>query len=1138
MKRISFALSVLLAFPACHRENPQNEGPQTEDGIAITMSVNDAAWQDDESRTAIGSDKKIYLTGEEEMSVFYKTEGQYSKAICAVPQGESGTYTFTAPADRLSDTWYAIMPHSSVFIAGASSNTGHSVFLSPVQQPTATGFDPRFDFMTAKPFVIESDNTATVEGFKRYFTVLRVDVKNLDPSDVIYAATLTVENTAKAENASASLTGLAYIRMSENIGDVTVTSILKDAGGNSVSAVYDEGLAQTNGVWPLWFVVNPVKLKAGNITLKVSTRNKTYEKTASIPAEKVLSSVKTGSMGFSMAGAVAKESVPWVGRGTSLTIPSLPGKKVTGLRVYADPANRCKANTKETITLKGVEYDFNFCKGSNATALASNGGFCEIFSGDGASLSGETMSVTSGVKISEVILFTAGDADPSALHPSLYITKDQISHLKAKMNTDEGKAIVEKLRQLSIPRTPEEEAKADPAGYRYYYEMRGPVSEVQVKALEYLVGDADASVARDAIEKTLQILQGTNYGTANDMSRASGVAIMVGAIVYDWCYDQLTEQDKNSFINHFKRIAATMECGWPLKGVDYINGHASEWMIMRDLLSAGVAVRNEDSEIYDEVLSLVMSKYTEPRNYAYAGGSQSQGTDYVNVRYVNELFAQWIFRTIGEGELFNADIRNVAYDLLYRMRPDGQVLHYGDSNPNRRSNPKNYSMIGFLSGSYFNDPYLEYLFDMHVASRGDRTDNHCLIHELLWRNFDLQAKAPDSALPLVKYNGTPFGEYIARTGWDENSVIAQMKVSEKHYGNHQHLDAGSFQIYYKGPLAIDSGGYDNYSSPHCMNYSKRTIAHNSLLVYNSSESFNSANYGDGKTSVAANDGGQKMPYSWLTCKSMQDLLSDNYKTGQVVSHWSDGENVYLKGDITSAYSSSKVSMVHRSFFFLNTGKASAPAIMIVYDCVVSRNKGFKKYFLLHSIEEPSINGKIIDIRRTLNGDSGKLHWTVLQPDNCTVNKVGGNGHEFETFGTNYPYSRVEDEAGEMGAWRVELCPAAENTTDRFLNVFEVCDGSYTQYADVRQAGDNTKLMMGAKVGSDIVLFSRNGELRSDTLTFTLTSGATVHVCDLNPGNWKLTDAGEHSQVLTVNEGENILSAQLAKGSYTLQKINN
>ena len=298
-----------------------------------------------------------------------------------------------------------------------------------------------------------------------------------------------------------------------------------------------------------------------------------------------------------------------------------------------------------------------------------------------------------------------------------------------------------------------------------------------------------------------------------------------------------------------------------------------------------------------------------------------------------------------------------------------------------------------------------------------------------------------------------------RKGWDENSVIAEMKVNENFVGNHQHLDAGSFQIYYRGPLAIDSGTYQGssggYNSPHNKNYFKRTIAHNSLLVYDPDEKFECWNYGGGdKTEYAANDGGQRMPGDrWDTCRSFEDLLGESYTVGKALAHdFGPDRNVpeysYLKGDITDAYSD-KVREVKRSFVFINlndTADSSAriPATLIVFDKVVSSDPGFRKYWLLHSIEEPVIENNTFTVDRTLNGDSGRLHDTVLlpEPGNAEISKIGGPGKDFYVFGTNYPNEpRRKDPANEKGAWRIEICPAAPSEEDIFLNVIQITDNS-------------------------------------------------------------------------------------------------
>ena len=75
---------------------------------------------------------------------------------------------------------------------------------------------------------------------------------------------------------------------------------------------------------------------------------------------------------------------------------------------------------------------------------------------------------------------------------------------------------------------------------------------------------------------------------------------------------------------------------------------------------------------------------------------------------------------------------------------------------------------------------------------------------------------PRTELPLTRLFGEPNGLMVARTGWnegvDQSDVVVWAKIGETYTGNHAHLDSGSFQIYYKGPLAWDNGRYDSFGS--------------------------------------------------------------------------------------------------------------------------------------------------------------------------------------------------------------------------------------------------------------------------------------------------------------------------------------
>lgn len=710
---------------------------------------------------------------------------------------------------------------------------------------------------------------------------------------------------------------------------------------------------------------------------------------------------------------------------------------------------------------------------------------------------------------------------PPGEHPRLFIRSEEILALKEKMMHPEGKRILHLLDKAAVPRSAEEEAKAHDRGFRYYAQMRGVTSQVQLQALDYLVY-GDSLKARMAITAMLDTLKKTDFGTHNDLSRASGAMLMVGGMVYDWCYDRMRRHERQEYIKEFIRIAGTMECGYPPKRTEPIAGHSSEWMILRDMLSCGIAIYDEYPDMYDHVISMLFEDYIPVRNFTYKGHNYHQGSGYVTVRFTNDLISLWILDKMGAGAVYDPSQQYVLYDMIYRRRPDGQVLPAGDVNPSRRDKPQNYAMPAMLAASYYKDPYLAYEYE-----RKPSVEAHMLMLELLWRDFDLVGKSPED-LPLTRYSGTPFGWMIARTGWGDDCVIAEMKVNEHFYGNHQHLDGGSFQLYYKGPLAIDSGSYQGssggYNSPHNKNYFKRTIAHNSLLIYDPSETFACWNYGGaGKTEYAANDGGQRMPGDrWDTCRSFESLLSESYTVGKTLAHGFGPdchvpEYSYLKGDITKAYSA-KVEDVRRSFVFLNlageSSSAEVPAALLVYDHVVSADPAFRKYWLLHSIEEPQVEGTSFSVVRTKDGDSGKLLCNVLLPseDNLLVDKVGGPGKEFYVFGENYPNAATTrpDPCNERGAWRVEVCPESPSAEDCFLNVMQVADASCRNMLPVERVDGDA--VVGAVVGDRAVMFSRDSRRLEEGFSFCIPESAgdkvKVLLTDLAAGNWKVLKGKE------------------------------
>lgn len=724
---------------------------------------------------------------------------------------------------------------------------------------------------------------------------------------------------------------------------------------------------------------------------------------------------------------------------------------------------------------------------------------------------------------------------PQNVHPRLYLRAEHIADLPQRMKDPALKNVWNDLQKMQADRTPEEAPKVK--DWRYYFDTKGLLTRVELKAIDYLIS-GKKETGREAINMIIDTLETAVYPEISDISRAIGRLMITGSIVYDWCYDQLTPAEKDRFVKAFVRLAEMLECGYPPVKDNSIVGHASEWMIMRDLISTGIAIYDEYPEMYNLSAGRFFREHLPVRNWFYPAQAYHQGMSYLNVRFSNDLFALWIFDRMGAGSVYHPSQEFVLYDMIYKRRPDGQVMPGGDVNYTRKR-AQNYALPSFLAGSYYKNEHLQYEF-----MKEPRVDNQNKLFEFLWRDTKLATKRPDN-LPLTRYSGSPYGWMVARTGWGNESVIAEMKINEYNFLNHQHHDAGAFQLYYRGPLAIDAGTYQGssggYNSPHNKNFFKRTIAHNSLLIYDPDERFPALGYGGAdKSDFVTNDGGQRLPNNWRPASNMNELLTGDFKTGQVLATGFGPDSVapdysYLKGDITKAYSS-KVKEVKRSFMFLNLKDAQIPAVLIVFDKVVSAKPDFKKFWLLHSIEEPQIAGNTVTICRTKNGDNGMLVNTVLLPEinNADIVPVGGSGKEFWVFGTNYPNEPRDgqDEANERGAWRVEISPKKAATEDYYLNVMQVTRNDQKDLLTVKRIdGDQ---IVGVQMAGRIVTFSKNSQPLGTSFDVNVSQKANYKyiLTDLMPGKWQvMKDGKSFLKDVCVSEKDGVLSFEGTAGKY-------
>lgn len=691
------------------------------------------------------------------------------------------------------------------------------------------------------------------------------------------------------------------------------------------------------------------------------------------------------------------------------------------------------------------------------------------------------------------------------------------------------------------------------------------VSRIKAKALhsllyEYSGAPASAQRGHEAVQMLLDYLAAVRFSPGYHYPNEKGDVILASAMVYDWCYKLMSAQQRAYVVTRFTQIAATMEIGFPPARQGAVVGHGSDNQLLRDQLSAAIAFYDEAPLVYNIVAGRFFADYIAPRNYAYAAQAFHQGASYGTVRFLADMYAAWLFRRMGAAPVFDPVQQMMPYHWLYARRPDGQWMRDGDVYHSSYTNSTQYwsePLAFLLPATYYNNPVLkqEYLKQSSQPSTSFIHPRDSLWPVLLG-NTAMGSGSSPATLPLTKYFPDPAGLMIARTGWTDGdlvqaqsgNVVATMKLGGDWFGNHEHYDAGHFQIYYKGGLAIDSGIYSGrdvadpaipleYGSAHDMNYHKRTIAHNTMLVYDPNEQF------DGY----ANDGGQRFPG-----EEPQTLaeLANGYKVATVLRHQSGPQAQapdfsYIKGDLTAAYSS-KVRQFQRSFVFLNFKDADHPAALVVFDKVSASDAGFRKTWLLHSQSEPEIAGDTAVVRRT-EWDynhryqyNGKLINRTVLPAHAVLGKVGGSGNEFSVGGTNYPIQPEADySTEEAGAWRLEVSPPAGNETDLFLNVMQVMDASSTLPA-LPTTAIASPLLAGVQIKDRVVLFSRSGLPLGGTVTVELpaqTATMQVLVTDLQAGTWTVRKRGTGGPIEDeVNaDGGTLYFIASGAGVYDLQR---
>ncbi len=717
-------------------------------------------------------------------------------------------------------------------------------------------------------------------------------------------------------------------------------------------------------------------------------------------------------------------------------------------------------------------------------------------------------------------------------HPRVMFTKDDIPRIKANMQTEQNIAAYNEFRTLADTET---DGMLDTSAATNHNTRILDI--IQAKAFDYAVFGNEEN-GRQAIKAMENYLDTVSWADSTDSNMTSyhyqtHCAFKTG-IVYDWCYDLLTDEMKHKFVYRVQNMISWCFCGWPLinniRG--YFVGEACANAYLRDILTLGIATYDEYPDIYDYIGSLILTNYIDIRDHFYKSESQFQGSQYGYYVLYADLWAQKLFEAISGKRVMQDDIYKTTEYYIHLMLPNEDVFKECDDMMTAVGtlSPLNYNgyaaFISCVASDALKDEYIKNYqkkvsnnYTYFVSGTGEFT----AVEHLIFNDPEVSDKNSYRELPKTKYFIEPKGSMHARTSWDEGigskSAVAMMKISTDYVTYHQNNDAGSFQLYYKGMLAQDQGQYARTDNAQYHAHHSNTISHNSLLIYDPDENFELMNSYD----INSNSGGQRrFGKSGRVGQTLEDYLNERegyYKTGEIIGAEYGPDLVtpeysYIAGDIESAYSE-KAEEVKRHMLFMPEKSEDGEAVFFVFD-KIKTSKPFKKTFLLQAFEEPEIENNRIILRRTVDNYDGQLTSYVLAPSDYKIEPIGGEGKQWYVNGVNYvPLASyvpaLHDNPFAYGWGRIEIYPEEKRIDDYFLNAMYLSDT--TETAQVKEAIKiETDDVLGGVLLSKAAIFAKGSQRASKDLSFTLPSDKeySIAVANVMQGEWTVTVNGNET----------------------------
>jgi hypothetical protein len=508
-------------------------------------------------------------------------------------------------------------------------------------------------------------------------------------------------------------------------------------------------------------------------------------------------------------------------------------------------------------------------------------------------------------------------------------------------------------------------------------------------------------------------------------------------VVFDWCYDQMTPTQRNTFMTRYDGYVSIMQNkGWGGVGMTSNNYY---WGYLRNEFNWAIATYYEDPNAAGFLNHAMVTRYQNDflpwANDEGAGGVPQEGTQYGRYMLQYPTVPWGSAETMGRDVLGESDwYRGAVYYMLYSTLPgqtsDGrggwQLFPFDDDEASGGfpdASDSNYGdFMTLAAGQWASEPIGQWARQWLNTVRPS-VDNYVAAVDTGGPTRAL------SSLPLDYYASGP-GYLWAKDSWSSSAMSTMFQLGGPSGVGHNHLDQGTFQIWRNGRwLSKESTGYGGAtirglggSGTEDVN---STFAHNGILIN-----------GNGQAALYSNGNGNVTRLESQT----------NYTFASV-----DVTASYRSSD--SRFDNTQVGSIVRDFLYVRS-----LGVLIALDRLRSISTTAAKTFLLHFTNNPVLSGNTV----TETNGNQVLKLTALTPS-----------------GQSAPTMQVVN----------ETTSTPDNSVDYQYRLEETTSGAAQQYLlNVIQARDAT--------GADVSISMTEN---ASSFTLTLTGAAGTAVVVLNKG---------------------------------------